>query len=665
MFNSILIANRGEIAVRVMRTARRLGIRCVAVFSEADRDAMHVRLADEAHRIGPAPAAQSYLDVAAIIEAAQRSGAEAVHPGYGFLSENPVFVEACEAAGLVFIGPPADAIRAMGLKDAAKRLMEAAGVPVVPGYHGEAQDFARLAEEADRIGYPVLIKARAGGGGKGMRRVERPQDFAGALESAQREAVSSFGDGGVIVERYVARPRHIEVQVFADAHGKAVHLNERDCSLQRRHQKVIEEAPAPGMTTAMRTAMGEAAVKAAKAVGYRGAGTVEFIVDASEGLKPDRFYFMEMNTRLQVEHPVTEAITGADLVEWQLRVAAGEAFTLAQEKIAMRGHAIEARIYAEDAARNFAPATGRLTHLRLPVAIARVDTGVQTGDEITPYYDPMIAKVIVHGRNRQAALGKLARALEQTQAAGTVTNIAFLGALARHPRFVSGDVDTGLIERELDALTAGGAASAEAVALAAAAACGVLGKEDARCADPWLALTGWRHWGPAVLHTALMHGQRMLEATVTVQDARHLEVASPVGRFPFTLLDGSGTRVRYEAGGVLREAEVVRGAGELTVYFAGESFSFKLPDALAGLDDETAGEDRITAPIPGLVKIVKASVGQVVARGDSLVVLEAMKMEHTLTAPCDGKVAEVMAASGDLVQEGTVLVRLEEAAARG
>ena len=662
MFKTILIANRGEIAVRVMRTARRLGIRCVAVYSDADRQSMHAEEADEAYRIGPAPAAESYLNSDAIIEAAKRSGSEAVHPGYGFLSENPAFVEACEAAGLVFIGPPAGAIRAMGLKDAAKRMMVSAGVPVVPGYHGESQDFAVLAEEAERIGYPVLIKARAGGGGKGMRRVERPQDFSTALESAQREAMSSFGDAGVIVERYVSRPRHIEVQVFADAHGNAVHLFERDCSLQRRHQKVIEEAPAPGMTPEMRAAMGEAAVKAALAVGYRGAGTVEFIVDASEGLRADRFYFMEMNTRLQVEHPVTEAITGRDLVEWQLRVSAGETFMLRQDQLAIRGHAFEARIYAEDAERNFAPATGRLTSLRLPVKLARVDTGVRAGDEITPYYDPMIAKVIVHGRDRASALRKLSRALEATRASGVVTNIAFLAALSRHPAFVAGDVDTGLIERDLNALTASEKPDIETIALAAAVACGIAGRVDRVSPDPWVSMTGWRQWGAAVLHAHLVHGEERIEAIVEMRDAREVVVTSGGLMFAFALRGAGqgGSHVRYEANGVTREAEIVAEGAEIAVYVSGRCVRFTVPDALVGLEDDAAGEDRVMAPIPGLVKLVKVSPGQSVDKGDPLLVLEAMKMEHTLIAPRDGKIAEVMAVAGDLVQEGVVLVRLEE-----
>ena len=491
MFGKILVANRGEIACRVMRTAARMGIRTVAVYSDADADALHVTMADEAVRIGPAPAAESYLDIDAIVKACRRTGAQAVHPGYGFLSENPVFAERLEKEGIVFIGPPASAIRAMGHKDAAKRLMEEAGVPVVPGYHGADQDPDLLATEAAQIGFPVLIKARAGGGGKGMRRVDIREEFAEGLEAARREGEASFGDGHVLVEKYVGRPRHIEVQVFADRHAPPVYLFERDCSLQRRHQKVIEEAPAPGMTAGMRAAMGEAAARAAAAIGYVGAGTVEFLVDASDGLRTDRFYFMEMNTRLQVEHPVTEAITGVDLVEWQLRAAAGEAVVPPQDDLEFFGHAMEARLYAEDAARNFMPATGRLERLVMPEGTARVDTGVREGDTVTAHYDPMIAKVIVHDRTREGALAKLRNALDATRIAGTVTNLAFLRALLADPDFAAGRVDTGLIERGMDRFAPEETEPPEAVMLAALAAMGLPGEAGD---DPWQALAGWRAW---------------------------------------------------------------------------------------------------------------------------------------------------------------------------
>ena len=522
MFRTLLIANRGEIALRIIRTARAMGLRSVAVHSDADRDAAHVAAADMAVPIGPAPAAASYLDGAAIIAAARASGAEAIHPGYGFLSENPDFAEAVAAAGLVFVGPSAAAIRAMGLKDAAKARMAAAGVPVVPGWQGESQDPEHLAGAAEALGYPVLIKAVAGGGGKGMRRVEDPADFAAALASARAEAAAAFGNASVLIEKWIAAPRHIEVQVMGDG-TRAVHLFERDCSLQRRHQKVIEEAPAPGMTEAMRAAMGQAAVRAAEAIGYAGAGTVEFIVDASEGLRPDRFWFMEMNTRLQVEHPVTEAITGIDLVEWQLRIAAGEPLPLRQDQIAITGHAVEARLYAEDVPAGFLPATGRIAHLAFPQGV-RADSGVRAGDAITPWYDPMIAKIIAHGPDRAQALGRLARALDETEVAGTVTNLPFLRALARHPGFVAGEIDTGLIARDIATLAAPeepGPAARVAAVLAAA------GLWEGAAPHAGFAL-----WASLARDIDLVHAGRPLgavlrlmdpdRAEVTLTDARHL-----------------------------------------------------------------------------------------------------------------------------------------------
>ena len=484
MFGKLLVANRGEIACRVMRTAHRLGIPTVAVYSDADRDALHVAMAGEAWRLGPAPASRSYLNIERVLAAAAASGADAVHPGYGFLSESPAFVDACTAAGIVFVGPPATAVRAMGLKDAAKRVMESAGVPVVPGYHGEAQDDAALLDHARRIGFPVMVKAVAGGGGKGMRRADDEAGFEPALEAARREARSSFGDDRVLVERCIERPRHVEVQVFADAHGNAVHLFERDCSLQRRHQKIVEETPAPGMTPQMRAAMGAAALAAARAIGYRNAGTVEFIADASESLSQDRFWFMEMNTRLQVEHPVTEMVTGTDLVEWQLRVAAGEPLPLAQAELSMTGHAVEARVYAEDPGRGFLPSTGVLAHLGTPPESARVrvDIGVREGDTVTPHYDPMIAKVIAHGEDRAAALTRLSGALRGFDVAGVATNVPFLARLLADPEFRAGDADTCLIDRKLDALLARGPVPDAALAIAAMHAAGALAADTGRTA---------------------------------------------------------------------------------------------------------------------------------------------------------------------------------------
>ncbi|MCP1170179.1 acetyl/propionyl/methylcrotonyl-CoA carboxylase subunit alpha [Limimaricola litoreus] len=658
MFDKILIANRGEIAARVITTARRMGLKTVAVHSDADADAVHVRLADEAVRIGPAPVGESYLRAEAIIEAARVTGAGAIHPGYGFLSENPDFVEAVEAAGLVFIGPPATAIRAMGLKDAAKKRMEEAGVPVVPGYHGEGQDAEVLAEEAARIGYPVLIKARAGGGGKGMRLVERAEDFADALEGAQAEGQASFGDAAVLVEKYVTSPRHVEIQVFADAHGNVVHLFERDCSLQRRHQKVIEEAPAPGMPEHVRAAMGAAAVEAARAIGYVGAGTIEFIADGSEGLREDGFWFMEMNTRLQVEHPVTEAITGLDLVEWQIRVARGEELPLSQDELRIDGHAVEARLYAEDAARGFLPATGRLERLRFPDAsnfelgALRVDAGVAEGDAITPHYDPMIAKVIAHGATRQEAMARLLGALEATQVGGTVTNLGFLAALLRHEGFRAGEVDTGLIGRDLDALTTKPAMPDHVPVLAALVASGLDHPPGGE--GPWDALRGFRNWGASEIHVALEREGETLDVAL-LRDGPgswHREgTETGVSR------DTKGLEVTV-AGRRFR-AEAARHGQSVTVWDAGRAFVFAIPDPLAAAEAAGAGGNAIAAPMPGLVKRMRAEAGQKVEKGQPLAILEAMKMEHTLTAPRDGVVAEVLANEGSQVSDGDLLLTLE------
>ena len=656
MFRKILIANRGEIACRVIRTARRMGVATVAVHSDADRDALHVEMADEAIRVGPAEAAKSYLNIAAIIEAARASGAQAVHPGYGFLSENPEFVEAVEAAGLVFIGPSANAIRAMGLKDAAKALMEKAGVPVVPGYHGEKQDAAFLAGEAEAIGYPVLIKARAGGGGKGMRRVDDPADFTAALESARREGESAFGDGRVLVEKYMAKPRHIEVQVFGDGHGNVVHLFERDCSLQRRHQKVIEEAPAPGMTVEIREAMGQAAVRAAAAIGYSGAGTVEFIADVSEGLRQDRFYFMEMNTRLQVEHPVTEAITGLDLVEWQLRVAAGEPLPKRQGELSIDGWAFEARLYAENPARDFLPATGRLSVFDLPEG-ARVDSGVRAGDVITPFYDPMIVKVITHGRSRAEALAKLEMALAGCRVGGVTTNAGFLVRLCRLPAFAAGDVDTGLIGRAGEGLVAEPAAPEEALALAALSA---LDFFDAPSdVDPWGHIRGFRLWGDAAQTVFLDHGgaEHALRVKMTGEDRFQVEHDGLSTDIRVLSMDGRSVRVDFD--GHTLPATVHRDGADILVFFGGHGHAFALAEAAGHHGEAAAGGDRLSAPMPGLVRIVATEPGAKVAKGDALVTMEAMKMELVLAAPRDGVVAAVPVAVGDQVAEGALLLSLE------
>lgn len=653
MFTKILIANRGEIACRVMATCRRMGISTVAVYSDADRNARHVRMADEAVRVGPAPVAESYLQVARLIEAAKQTGAQAIHPGYGFLSENPEFVEAVEAAGLTFIGPRADAIRAMGLKDAAKALMEKANVPVVPGYHGDRQDPAFLAGEADQIGYPVLIKARAGGGGKGMRLVETPEEFDAALESATREATSSFGDPAVLVEKFIQNPRHIEIQVFGDEHGNVVHLFERDCSLQRRHQKVIEEAPAPGMTPEVRAAMGKAAVEAAKAINYRGAGTVEFIVDGSGALRTDGFWFMEMNTRLQVEHPVSEAITGKDFVELQLRVAAGEPLPFSQDDLELKGHSFEARVYAEDVPGGFLPAIGRLAHLQFPDGEAfdrgevRIDSGVDTGDEISPWYDPMIAKVITFAETREAALTRLQAALDATQVSGTVTNLSFLSSLARHEGFFAGQVDTGLIARDLDDLIV---EVDEPRAKFIAAAALFLGKGQGD------SFAGFSLWQPLVQQLELAQGGETVEARVTSASA--LEVSVEIDDVSHTVrnqngdwwLDGAKTAVR-----------TVLHGGSVSVFWNGAR-EFDLVDPLDRTSaGDAAGGNTIIAPMPGLVRQIAVTAGQSVSEGDRLIVLEAMKMEHSLTAPRDGIIAELTVAEGAQVGKDALLIRLEDA----
>jgi 3-methylcrotonyl-CoA carboxylase alpha subunit len=642
MFDKILIANRGEIACRIIRTARAMGLRTVAVHSDADAHALHVAMADEAVLIGGAAPRDSYLRGDVIIRAAQETGAQAIHPGYGFLSENPDFVEAVEAAGLVFIGPSARAIRAMGLKDAAKALMQEAGVPVVPGYHGSNQDAEHLAGAADAIGYPVLIKAVAGGGGKGMRLVERASDFMDALASAKGEAATAFGNEAVLIEKYITKPRHIELQVFGDG-VEAVHLFERDCSLQRRHQKVIEEAPAPGMTEEMRTAMGQAAVRAAKAIGYKGAGTVEFIVDGSHGLRPDGFWFMEMNTRLQVEHPVTEAITGVDLVEWQLRVAAGEGLPCAQDALSIQGHAFEARLYAEDVPAGFLPATGRLEHLHFP-ADARADTGVRAGDVISPWYDPMIAKIITHGPTRAIALRRLEAALGGTEVAGSVTNLAFLGALARHQGFRAGDVDTGVIARDLEALVAEPEPAPWEWAAAAALAVGL--------ADIVAPLAGFSNAGP--IWQQVPFADTEIRLAVTGPRRARVTVA------------GQELAVEAMAGGlrVSGAPGLVRGvcAGGKVCLFGAVPRVVALVDPLARASEPGIGADVVLAPMPGLVKAIFVAPGDAVEEGARLAILEAMKMEHTLVAARAGRVAEVLAGPGAQVEAGAALVRLEDAA---
>ncbi|WP_321955790.1 acetyl/propionyl/methylcrotonyl-CoA carboxylase subunit alpha [Paraburkholderia bannensis] len=667
MFNKILIANRGEIACRVAATCRRLGVKSVAVYSDADANAKHVAACDEAVHIGEASAQQSYLRIERIIAAAKATGAEAIHPGYGFLSENEDFGRACEEAGIVFIGPPVEAIAAMGSKAAAKALMHAAAVPLVPGYHGDDQDAALLQREADAMGYPVLLKASAGGGGKGMRVVERSEDFAAALASCKREAASSFGNDRVLIEKYLMRPRHVEVQVFADKLGGAVYLFDRDCSVQRRHQKVLEEAPAPGLSDDVRRAMGEAAVAAARAVQYVGAGTVEFIMTGAD------FYFMEMNTRLQVEHPVTEMVTGLDLVEWQLRVAAGEPLPLEQSQLTVTGHALEARIYAENPARGFLPSTGTLKHLRMPDGVqfrlgdagqrasVRIDSGVREGDTITPFYDPMIAKLIVHGATRDDALARMRRALEECEIVGPHTNVEFLHRLVTCEPFAAADLDTGLIERHHDALF--GAREKplrEALALACAA---LIDREGGatQSASPWQALAHWR----------LNSGFRQTFAWRDVETDAALSVAFSHDGGAQTL-DSSGRDESYtwwraaqapEYGATIGNTRVTGRVfidGDVFhVFCLGTAMAFEWQNLLAHAADAEHGEGRLTAPMPGKVIAVLVEPGTVVEKGTPLIVMEAMKMEHTIGAPAAGKVTEVLYGVGDQVADGAQLLMLE------
>ena len=631
MLNSVLIANRGEIARRVIRTCRRLGVRTVAVYSDADAKALHVREADAAVHIGPSPAKESYLRGEKIIAAAKQTGAEAIHPGYGFLSENADFAQAVLDAGLIWIGPQPASIRAMGLKDAAKKLMAEAGVPTTPGYLGEDQGEARLQTEADKIGYPVLIKAVAGGGGKGMRKVEKAKDFKAALASAKREAAAAFGDDRVLLEMYVQRPRHIEVQVFGDTHGQVVHLFERDCSLQRRHQKVIEEAPAPGMDEATRKAVTDAAVLAARAVNYVGAGTIEFIADASEGLRGDRIWFMEMNTRLQVEHPVTEEITGQDLVEWQLRVASGEKLPLKQEELSVNGHAIEARLYAENSSAGFLPSIGPLKILRLPLQrgdTARVDSAVVQGDEVTPHYDPMIAKIIMHAPSRHEAITRLLKEWRDVETWPVKTNAGFIYRCLRDPAFDTGAIDTGLIAARGDALAATPPPSEQVLSKAAGgfmryAGSPGLGSPSTR-ESPWSKLRGFRLNAPRSGRVVL----RYMGETISIEGAE------------------------------IHEAWPEQVGDTVIVFENGDAYEFTLDTGERAEGEAAVGDGAIIAPMPGKIVSVSVKAGSSVKKGDALLVLEAMKMEHTLTAPFDGKLTELNAKAGAQVSEGALLAKL-------
>jgi 3-methylcrotonyl-CoA carboxylase alpha subunit len=647
MFASVLIANRGEIACRIARTAKKLGLRTVAVYSAADAGALHARSCDEAYPIGPPPPRESYLSIERIVDAAKKSGAQCIHPGYGFLSENADFVEACDQAGIAFVGPPATAMRAMGLKDHAKALMEKAGVPVVPGYYGDRHDAKFLKEKAYELGYPVLIKPAAGGGGRGLRRVDKHAEFETALESAIREARSAFGSNRVLLEKYVASPRHIEIQVFADSHGNVVYLGERDCSLQRRHQKVIEEAPAPGMTAELRAQVGAAAVEAATAVGYVGAGTVEFIADGTEGLRPDAFWFIEMNTRLQVEHPVTEALTGLDLVEWQFRVASGEKLPLTQQGVHISGHAVEARLYAEDPENGFLPSTGRVVALELPSDI-RIDRGIEAGGEVTPYYDAMIAKLIVHETTREAALSRLAGALDRTVLAGPRCNVAFLAALCRATEFGQGKVDTGFIDRNLAQLGAvprvtdrGAAALGVATLLASEVTGAMPDGESAEPPSPWAANDGFQLGGARALTVSVVIDGENATATVTYgRDGLHVAIG--------------GTPA-------VPHARVFEMDDEAFVLRSGHQTRVRIKDFAASAVQGGAGDGLIRAPMHGRVLEVLVNVGDEVADGQRLAVIEAMKMEHTLRAPFAGTVAKTPVTAGAQVVEGAEIMVIEPA----
>lgn len=652
MFQKILIANRGEIACRIIQTCKRLGIATVAVYSEADAQARHVRLADEGFCLGPAASKDSYLRADAVVAVAVKAGAQAIHPGYGFLSENDAFAQACADAGIVFIGPPVGAIQAMGSKAAAKRLMDAAGVPLVPGYHGDDQDAAKLAEEAGKIGFPVLIKAVSGGGGKGMRVVEAADEFAAALASCQREGKASFGDERVLIEKYVTQPRHVEIQIFGDASGQVIHLYERDCSAQRRYQKVVEEAPAPAMTAEWREQMGQAACDAGKAVGYVGAGTVEFIVDPN-----DKFYFMEMNTRLQVEHPVTEMITGLDLVEWQLRVADGESLPLAQQDIPLNGHAIEVRVYAEEPEKDFLPSIGRLTHFEPPSAsrYVRVDTGVETGDEISPHYDPMLAKLVVWDVDRPRAVTRMLSALSQFRILGVGNNIAFLSRLIDHPDFRNGVVDTGLIARDSDMLLR--PQKDLSTAILAAATVWMLRAEKARTKDPspWAERDAWRMNSGQTRRLEFRHGD--VSYTVDAHRENGAITLSMQGfEGPASWLDLSAGRGLLQLGEASLDVEILQAGATLQVYAGDAQARLEFVDPLEYAFTDAAAESGLTAPMPGTVIAHCVTPGKPVKKGDALLIMEAMKMEHSVNAPADGVVKEFLYQEGAQVGEGAELI---------
>ncbi len=663
MFNKLLIANRGEIACRIVKTARQLGIRTVAVYSDADAGAAHVAMADEAYRIGPPSPRESYLDIEAVLSAAKQARADAIHPGYGFLSENAAFAAACDEAAITFVGPPVAAIEAMGSKSESKRIMENAHVPLIPGYHGDDQSPERLAAEAAAIGYPVLLKASAGGGGRGMRVVTAPGEFADALDGARREATGAFGDDHMLIETYVTGPRHVEIQIFADTHGNIVHLFERDCSAQRRHQKIIEEAPAPGLSEVVRTRMCETAIAAARAIGYVGAGTVELLLDRS-----GHFYFMEMNTRLQVEHPVTELVTGEDLVEWQLLVAAGDPLPRHQDELRLHGHAIEARLYAEDPAKKFMPSTGRLSHLRFPQRdpLVRIDSGVREGDEISFYYDPMIAKIIAWAETREQAAARLAQALRETEAVGVTTNARFLAKLVSHPRFVEGAIDTGFVAEHGADLVEPAAPITDDV-LAAGTLVQLLEREEhsairgRKSADPyspWSDASGWRLNGRSTSTFAYAHGDTMPVVRATPDGAGYALNVPSGETLDGTIERTNGARLTLTLGGVRRTLSAVREGGTLTLLIDGVRYDLQPYDPAEAVSDQHVAPGSLNAPMPGKVIAVNVESGQRVRRGTTVMVMEAMKMEHNIIAPEDGTVRQLHYAVGDMVDEGAELLAI-------
>ena len=658
MFEKILIANRGEIACRIIKTAKRMGIQTVTVYSDADKNSLHATQADQAIHIGPSPSSESYLQIEKIIQVAKESGAEAIHPGYGFLSENPEFARKCKESGIEFIGPSAESIKEMGQKDVAKRIMEVAGLPVIPGYHGENQDIENLVEIAEKIGFPVLIKASAGGGGKGMRIVNKKSEFVDSIQAVQRESQSSFGDQRCIIEKYLPKTRHIEVQIFGDKKGNYVHLFERDCSIQRRYQKVIEEAPAPGISDEMRNKLGDIAIQVAKAVDYENAGTVEFIADISNGFSIDSIYFMEMNTRLQVEHPVTELITGQDLVEWQLRIAAGESLPLKQSDLQIKGHAIEARVYAEDPANEFLPSIGKLDYFELPFGDIRIDSGVRQGDVITQFYDPMIAKLISYVESRREAINRLNTVLSGSYITGVKSNISFVRNVLKHDKFQSGEVETGLVDKNIDQFTETQSPSLEITAVAALASLGLLDCPDSE--SPWTFIRGWRNWGKSKCFAKVSCGNEIHDFQIDVIDNQNFVVQEGKILTNVVLIENIEGILNLKINDSEESVKIIHLNDYISIFKDGEMYDFVIPDIdYSEIGDEGASS-RVIAQIPSVVKEIKVKEDDQVVKGQKLLVLEAMKMEHTVYSQQEGIVSDIFVKVGQQVKESEVLIKFEE-----